>query len=68
MKKLFLSFAILFAASTVLVSCGDDASKDASKEAKDGGSFDAAAMSSSKKIKHRKEGYYPKHGTTAVRR
>ena len=42
MKKLFLSFVILFAASTVLVSCGDDekrsdgspdASKDATREA-----------------------------------
>ena len=42
MKKLFLSFAILFVASTVLVSCGDDekssdgssdASKDATEEA-----------------------------------
>jgi len=28
MKKLFLSFAILFATSTVLVSCGDDDKKD----------------------------------------
>ena len=42
MKKLFLSFVILFASSTVLVSCADDekrsdgssdASKDATKEA-----------------------------------
>ena len=32
MKKLFLSFAILFAASTVLVSCGDD-KEDGSSDA-----------------------------------
>ena len=47
MKKLFLSFAILFAASTVLVSCGDDDKKDGSSDStpnatpaakKDGGS------------------------------
>ena len=33
MKKLFLSFAILFAASTVLVSCGDDKKDTASSDA-----------------------------------
>ncbi|MDG1841832.1 MAG: hypothetical protein P8I93_05755 [Crocinitomicaceae bacterium] len=43
MKKLFLSFAILFAASTVLVSCGDDDKKDGTSDStpaakQDGGS------------------------------
>lgn len=33
MKKVFLTLALVFATSTVLVSCGDDASKDASEEA-----------------------------------
>jgi len=40
MKKLFLSFAILFAASTVLVSCGND---------KKDGSGDATPAADSKK-------------------
>ena len=40
MKKLFLSFAILFATSTVLVSCGDD---------KKDGSGDATPAADSKK-------------------
>ena len=40
MKKLFLSFVILFAASTVLVSCGDD---------KKNGSGDATPAADSKK-------------------
>ena len=40
MKKLFLSFVILFAASTVLVSCGDD---------KKDGSGDATPAADSKK-------------------
>lgn len=32
MKKVFLTLALVFATSTVLVSCGDDASKDATEE------------------------------------
>ena len=33
MKKVFLTLALVFATSTVLVSCGDDATKDATPEA-----------------------------------
>ena len=35
MKKVFLTLALVFATSTVLVSCGDDASKDATASTPD---------------------------------
>ena len=70
MKKLFLSFAILFAASTVLVSCGDDDKKDGSSDSTPNATAEAKADGGQQDQKGQQDqqdqkGQNPDNGTQA---